>query len=152
MDYEKIKLSEEKLEEVERIFYEFDKNKDGTICVSELGEAMKLLGCRIKENEINELIKEFDKDASGVLEFQEFCQIVSAQVNDSSSDEFLAEALRAIDTNGDGIIPCSDLISLLTVVGPRLTIEEVEEILKEIDPNNEGFIKYEDLLKNKSGK
>jgi Ca2+-binding EF-hand superfamily protein len=152
MEYEKIKLSEDKLEEVQRIFNDFDKNKDGTISVSELEEALKKLGCRTKENELNELLKEFDKDDSGFLDYKEFCQIVSAQTTDSSSDEFLAEALRAIDTNGDGIIPCSDLISLLTAVGPRLSMEEVEEIIKEIDPKNEGFIRYEDLLKNKSVK
>lgn len=152
MDNEKIKLTEEKLEEAERIFNQFDKNKDGTISVSELEEALKLLGCRVKDSEVLEMVKEFDKDASGNLEFKEFCQIVSAQINESSSDEFLAEALRTIDTNGDGIIPCTDLISLLTSVGPRLSMEEVEEILKEIDPKNEGFIRYNDLLKNKSGK
>jgi len=152
MEYEKIKLSEDKLEEIQRIFNDFDKNKDGTICVSELEEALKNLGCRTKESDLKELLKEFDKDDSGILEFNEFCQIVSAQMTDSSSDEFLAEALRAIDTNGDGIIPCSDLISLLTVVGPRLSMEEVEEIIKEIDPKNEGFIRYKDLLKNKSVK
>lgn len=152
MDNDKIKLTEEKLEEVERIFNEFDKNKDGTICITELEEALRLLGCRIKENEVYEIVKEFDRDGSGVLEFMEFCEIVSAQMNDSSSDEFLAEALRTIDTNEDGIIPCSDLVSLLTAVGARLSMEEVEEILKEIDPKNEGFIRYSDLLKNKAGK
>jgi len=149
MKNEKSKLSDEKYEEVEHIFNEFDKNKNGTICVSELAEALRILGFRARENEISDFIKEFDKDESGHLNFEEFLHIVNNQLNENASEEFLAEAFKVIDMNGDGIIPCNDLVNLLTFVGPKLTMEEVNEILKEIDPKGEGFIRWSDLLKNK---
>ena len=150
MNNEKHKFSEEKLEEIQRIFNEFDKNKDGTICISELGEALTLLGCRLIDSDLKEMIKEFDRDISGTLNFDEFLQVVSVKINESTSDEHLAEALKVVDMNGDGIISCNELIALLTTVGDRLSLEEVEEILKEIDPKGEGIIKYSDLLRNNS--
>lgn len=151
MTTEDIKLTEEKIDECRKIFEEFDKDRDGTISVLELAEALKIIGCKANEIELNQILKEFDKDGSGHLEFPEFLQIVTININESNTEEELFEAFKIIDRDQDGLIACSDLIMLMTSVGDKLSMAEAEAIMKEFDPKGEGVIRYVDLMRNKSG-
>lgn len=151
MNSEDNKLTDEKIDECKKIFGEFDRNNDGTISILELGEALRLIGCKPKDSELNQIIKEFDEDNSGFIEFQEFLHIVSINISESNTEEELLEALKILDRDQDGMIACSDLMLLMTTVGERLSEEEAEEIIKEIDPKGEGFIKYADLMRIRAG-
>lgn len=143
-------LSEEKIEECRRIFMKFDLNSDGTISNPELGEALKLLNLNPNEEELKQILKDFDKDKSGVLEFPEFLQIVAFNINESNTEEELLEGLKLIDRDQDGIISCEDLKLFFTCVGERLSEEEADCLLKELDPKGEGFVRYADLIGNRA--
>ena len=152
MNIERNKITDEKLKEFKKIFDSFDINADFTISTSELGEALKLLGSKPTETELKAIIDEFDQDQSGHINFSEFTNIVTSQLNSSNSDEDLKEALKIIDRDQDGYISCADLILLMTSIGDKITLEEAKEIINEIDPKGDGFIKCTDLLRNKSDK
>lgn len=144
------RLGEDKIEECKKIFNEMDIDGTGDIDLQELGNCLNSLGCPLKETELNKIIKEFDENKSGRLDFEEFLSIVAMNMQDSHNEEDLVECFNVLDRNKDGKVTCQDLILVMTLMGDRISKEEAEEIICEIDPDNNGYIKYEDYLKMRS--
>ncbi|KAG8384166.1 hypothetical protein BUALT_Bualt04G0089900 [Buddleja alternifolia] len=61
----------------ERIFKRFDANGDGKISATELGDALKMLGC-VTAEEIKHMMDEIDTDKDGYISFQEFMEFARA--------------------------------------------------------------------------
>ncbi len=57
-------------------------------------------------------------------------------------DEDILEALRFLDTNGDGYISAATLKHVMTNVGEILTGEQVDQVMKEIGVDKNGKIAY----------
>jgi len=58
-------------------FRVFDTDGDGTITTSELGMAMKSAGKgALTDGQLSEIIKEFDQNGDGVIDFDEFCDMM----------------------------------------------------------------------------
>jgi centrin-3 len=53
----------------------FDTEKTGTIDYHELKVTMRALGFSVKKSEVISLIKEFDRDNTGRIEFSDFYEI-----------------------------------------------------------------------------
>ena len=53
----------------------FDTEKTGTIDYHELKVTMRALGFEVKKSEVISLIKEFDRDNTGRIEFPDFYEI-----------------------------------------------------------------------------
>ena len=49
---------------------------------------------------------------------------------------------RIFDPDGTGTIPTSEMRTVMTTLGEKLTPEEVNAMLKEADPDNTGKIDY----------
>jgi calmodulin len=69
-------LSEQYLEEFREVFNLFDKDGSGTISASELGTVMRTLGQNPSETEVENMIREVDKDGNGEIDFEEFCKLM----------------------------------------------------------------------------
>ena len=95
-------LSDEELQAYKKAFDHFDKNKDGTINITELGEVMKSLGKdpsqeeltgnisflkdnsvleikHIASNYLSDMINNVDLDGNTVLDFKEFSMMMTNQ-------------------------------------------------------------------------
>ena len=58
-------LPEDKVTECKEVFDLFDKDKDGSITVKELGDVMRALGANPTQTELQEMINEVDSNGSG---------------------------------------------------------------------------------------
>lgn len=58
-------------------FRVFDRNGDGFITEEELRQALLNLGERITEEELKEMIAEADKDGNGLIDYQEFIDMMN---------------------------------------------------------------------------
>jgi len=65
-------------EETMAAFRVFDKDGSGTISASELRDVMKSLGENLSDAEIDEMIREADKDNNGTIDC-EFCAYFMAR-------------------------------------------------------------------------
>ena len=66
----------QQLNEFEEAFAQFDKNGDGRIISSELASVMHQLGETPSDKELQAMIQDVDRDASGSVEFGEFLHIM----------------------------------------------------------------------------
>jgi len=63
--------------ETRAAFDVFDKDGSGTISADELRQVMRSLGENLTDREIDEMIREADKDDNGTIDYEEFVQLLS---------------------------------------------------------------------------
>jgi len=63
--------------ETRAAFDVFDRDGSGTISADELRQVMKSLGENLTDQEIDEMIREADKDRNGTIDYEEFVQLLS---------------------------------------------------------------------------
>ena len=87
------KLSKEQVAEFKEAFDRFDKNKDGTISVQELGTVMQEVGLKPSEADLKVVISRLDTEENGSISFQEFLEAMAAWLQ-TSDMEGLREIFR----------------------------------------------------------
>ena len=65
-------ISAEQLENITKIFYQFDKNKNNTIDKKELKTLSTALNTTLSNAELQDFFREFDNDKSGFITLEEF--------------------------------------------------------------------------------
>ncbi|VDL66849.1 unnamed protein product [Nippostrongylus brasiliensis] len=72
----------------------FDKENKGYIRATQVGQILRTMGQAFEERDLKQLIKEFDTDGSGEIEFEEFAAMVANFVVNGEDNEGLEEELR----------------------------------------------------------
>ncbi|CCA71196.1 probable Calmodulin [Serendipita indica DSM 11827] len=63
-------------EEIRQAFKVFDKNGDGFVTLSELGQVMENLGEKLSKAELSEMMKEADTNGDGKIDYAEFVKMM----------------------------------------------------------------------------
>jgi len=97
-------LTEERINEMKEIFSMVDDDGDGSITRTELGLCLRAMQYSISNGEINDLMKKFDSDKTGRINFPQLLQIIAAtgQPNLTKQSQTILSALKLFDTNNDG--------------------------------------------------
>ncbi|XP_052766857.1 calmodulin-beta-like, partial [Mya arenaria] len=66
-------------EEMREAFKVFDTDGSGTITVDELKQVMQNLGEKLTKEELDEMIREADKDGDGEIDYAEFVSMMTAK-------------------------------------------------------------------------
>lgn len=140
-------MSEEQIAELKQAFTEFDVDGGGTISTKELGYAMRALGMNPTEAELLDLINEYDTDCSGMIEFPEFCNMMSDKMNCVNDEDMIRMAFRVLDKNGTGTVSSKSFKHLMTHIGDKLKDEEVDDLIHEADKDGDGVLNYEEFVK-----
>merc|ERR1711970_1436213 len=88
-------LTEEQMDEIREAFNLFDGDQSGAIDVRELKAAMRALGFEVKNEELQDMINQADRDGDGEINIDEFYRIMKKKGNfleDLSSDDDMEEA------------------------------------------------------------
>lgn len=125
----KPQLSAEQLAELKEAFNLFDMDGGGSISYTELKTAMKALGIKVKKDELMEMIKKVDKDASGEIEFDEFCDMMSEKMGTGDTMEDVKKVFTMFDTAGSGKITFEDLKRVSRVRAPSEAQEGAQHSL-----------------------
>jgi Ca2+-binding EF-hand superfamily protein len=87
------------MEEYQRFFDMFDRGKQGYIMATQLGQIMHAMEQEFDEKTLRKLIRKFDADNSGKIEFDEFCALVYTVANTVDKETLqkeLREAFRLV--------------------------------------------------------
>jgi Ca2+-binding EF-hand superfamily protein len=82
-------LTDEQKQEIKEAFELFDTDKDGCVDYHELKVAMRALGFDLKKAEVLKLLRDHDKDNTGLMEFQDFAKISTCPWTFQSQNEYL---------------------------------------------------------------
>lgn len=145
-------FTDDQLDELKEAFAVYDTNRDGVITTRELGTVMRQLGQNPTEAEIQEMIKQLDKDSSGTINFNEFVTLMADKMKTVVTEEDIRDAFRVFDVNGNGEISAHELRHVITNLGERLTEEEANEMIRVADLDGDGLINYLDFINVMSSK
>lgn len=154
-----------------RIFDLFDKNRDGTITIQELSQALNLLGLDVEASELEPTINSFVRQGNIGLMFDDF-KALHQSLNDtyfggddasllleeepgeaatttmssssSQEDSDLTEAFKVFDEDGDGYISAKELQVVLGKLGfsEGNEIGRVEKMITSVDRNQDGRVDF----------
>lgn len=136
-----------RFQEIKEAFNVFDKDNDGFITIKELGTVMRSLGHNPTECELQDMIKLYDKDESGTIDFPEFLDLMTTKMKETELEEQLIQTFKVFDRDGNGLLSGQELKYVMAVVGEVLTEQEVDELIKQADIDGDGFINYQEFVK-----
>ncbi|XP_050296365.1 neo-calmodulin-like [Anthonomus grandis grandis] len=139
-------LSAEHLEEIREVFKIFDKDDDGTISTKELGTVMKALGQNPTEAELLDIITEVDKDGNGLIDFEEFTDVMKNIIKECDNEDDIKGAFRVFDKDGKGYITVKDLMETLSSLGEKIPEEQYEDMVRAADLDGDGQVTLGDFM------
>ena len=126
------------------------QDNSGTIENSELMAVFESLGQKPDAAQIDEMIREVDKDNSGAIDLTEFCLLMMKQMKEEDDPAVLQEAFRLFDEDGSGTITKEELRKTLDDImsgtGEKLEDDEIDQIIKEADRDGDGNISCEEFF------
>ncbi|EYC33919.1 hypothetical protein Y032_0001g165 [Ancylostoma ceylanicum] len=88
-------FTQEELQEFAQAFKMFDKDGNGTMNIKELGVAMRTLGMNPTEEELQNMVNEYDVDGNGKIDFGEFCKMMK-EMNKETDQELIRLAFKYV--------------------------------------------------------
>lgn len=74
------KLTKQELEDYEDAFRVFDRDGDGSITVTELGDVMRKLAMNPTDAELQDMVNEVDADGNGNVDLPEFISLMARKM------------------------------------------------------------------------
>jgi Ca2+-binding EF-hand superfamily protein len=139
------------IEEVAKVFGEFDLDGSGSITYDEFEKLMSNQGALLTKEQLHNMISSLDTDKSGAVDKEEFIQWYAnhAQDDDISEQEFAHFLFHVFDENDSGEITIGEFKKKLEQVSKRFTVDEIGMLVNELDSNNDGTIceeEFEELI------
>ncbi|MCQ2816923.1 MAG: EF-hand domain-containing protein [archaeon] len=145
------KLTMEEIEQYKSAFAVCDKDHDGLISVSEMGNIMRTLGKNFSEKEFERIISEIRTENEGFVELHEFLNLMAENKNDENTlkneQTELIQAFHYFDRDNTGIIDYNEFRHVLTTISEKLGETEVTK-LDELCKNyvEDGKFNYKEFM------
>jgi Ca2+-binding EF-hand superfamily protein len=133
--------------EVRQVFSLVDADADGFITPTEIGLALRGLGCLLTEADLGELRIEITKTYNGRISFDDFARIYALKRQDSLGNDNVEEFFRAFDRNKDGFIDIAELKSMLMNMGEPMSEAEVSQVMLDFDKSQDGRLNIEEFAR-----
>ncbi|XP_071706396.1 calcium-dependent protein kinase 24-like [Rutidosis leptorrhynchoides] len=136
-------LPDEQIDGLKKMFYEMDKDKNGSLTFEELKDGLSTIGDQpVTDPEIQMFMEAADLDHNGVLNCEEFLTIV-VHLKKISNEEQLRKAFHHFDKNKNGYIEFDELKDCLFdgQLDPH-NEKMVHEIIIDADLDKDGRISY----------
>jgi len=147
-------LDEAQTAALKTAFESFDTEGVGAIGVETISNILRMMGVKVKEADLKEIIDEVDDDGSGMLEFEEFTELAAKFLIEEDEEELkneLKEAFRIYDKDGQGFITNDVLREILKEIDPKLTEADLDGIIEEVDEDGSGTMDLDEFMEMMSG-
>ncbi|KAG2497593.1 hypothetical protein HYH03_004339 [Edaphochlamys debaryana] len=136
-------FSDEQIANFREAFAMFDKDGDGTVSTKELHDVFDQLGIQISDDQVCELVNNYDIDNDGTMTLPEFC-VLMAKANLVPDDPVaeLRVVFNEFDRNGDNRISADELRALMLRLKEKLTREDVDQIFEAAGCKQKGYMSF----------
>ncbi|CAL8077365.1 unnamed protein product [Calicophoron daubneyi] len=107
---------------------------------------MKKLGMTVKPGEAEAMVKQFDKNKNGMLEFEEYVDLCEKKRHSKEFEGLYREAFNAIDKNHDGYLTADEIKDAIKKVKPDVKEETIKKVMQRLDKNKDGKVSIEEFL------
>ena len=137
-------LTADQKNECSEVFDFYDKDRDGYIKTSEIGDLLRALGANPSETELEEMSRKVNSDK---CDFNNLFNFYAEKMQSPDKEEDLVEAFKIFDKDGTFKISAQELRHVMTTLGERLSEEEADEMIREADCDGDGYIDYQEFVK-----
>lgn len=130
---------------LKKAFDKFDTDKSGRINRNELRSLYKSLGVDVNEEDLTELLREFDLDGNEDIDFEEFFKIIEPQLSSELDVDELRQAFDLVDKDNSGFISQDEFSQLLDNIGFAYTPEQLAKLISRNDANNDGRMSFSEF-------
>ncbi|KAM6105210.1 centrin-3 isoform 1-T1 [Pterocles gutturalis] len=131
-------LTEEQKQEIKDAFELFDTDKDRAINYHELKVAMRALGFDVKKADVLKILKDYDREATGKITFEDFNEVVTDWILDRDPQEEILKAFKLFDDDDSGKISLRNLRRVARELGENMSDEELRAMIEEFDKDGDG--------------
>ncbi|KAJ3041559.1 Calcium-binding component of the spindle pole body (SPB) half-bridge [Rhizophlyctis rosea] len=139
-------LTEEQKLEIKEAFELFDTDKDNALDYHELKVAMRALGFDVKKAEVLKILREYDKEGHGMIEFDDFNKVMTERMLDRDPLEEIKKAFQLFDDDGTGKISLRNLRRVAKEIGENLDDDELQAMIDEFDLDQDGEINEQEFI------
>ncbi|XP_031779879.1 troponin C, isoallergen Bla g 6.0101 isoform X2 [Nasonia vitripennis] len=142
-------LNKEQVSQLKMAFDAFDHEKRGCISTDMVGTILVMLGHELNDETLRQIIAEVDVDASGELEFGEFCTLAGRFLVEEDTEAMaqeLREAFRLYDKEGNGYITTEVFRDILHELDDQIPPEELDLMIEEIDTDGSGTLDFDEFM------
>jgi len=131
--------------ELRDVFEIFDMDNSGNVDVHELNGLMQALGISLDDGEKGCMMKEFDRDNSGSISFDEFWFYMQRRSSDMDATAIVADVFAMMDQDGSGSVTTGEFIDVMEKLGTNLSKREIQDLVKEIDSGGDNEISLKEF-------
>ena len=145
-NYEKNGLTEDEVLEIKEAFDLFDTDKSGEIDVAELKQALMNLGIDTKNQTLQNMLSDIDKNGNANIDFDEFIDMMTAKMSDKDTREDLMKVFELFigDDNTDKI-DIKHLKRVCKELNENMSDEELNEMIVRADTDRDGKVSFEEF-------
>ena len=138
---------------IRQIFKAFDKNSTGHLSRSQFRECLEMFKLGIDTAEIEMLLQEADTNRDGLINYEEFCDLVNPLGNTlkifsrliKSSGKTLKDVFNLFDKDRSGAISHTEFREACSTLKLGMTSPEIEELINFIDKSRDGRIDFNEF-------
>ena len=145
-NYEKNGLTADEVIEIKEAFDLFDSDKSGQIDTNELKQALQNLGIDAKNQTLQNMLADIDKNGSGDIDFDEFIDMMTAKMSDKDTREDLQKVFDLFlgDDDADKI-EIKHLKRVVKELNENLSDDELNEMITRADTDRDGKVSFEEF-------
>ncbi|KAL9661810.1 hypothetical protein QQ045_026638 [Rhodiola kirilowii] len=126
------------------VFRYFDRDGDGKVSAEELREYFVSVGEYMSPKEAKEIINELDTDGDGMLDFQDFLNVMKKDQEDGDNELKMAFEMFEHE-KGSGCITPKGLQRMLGQIGDSRSYNECAAMISVFDANRDGVLDFQEF-------
>ncbi|CAH8370977.1 unnamed protein product [Eruca vesicaria subsp. sativa] len=135
----------DKNKDLEAVFDYMDANRDGRISPHELQKSFMTLGEELSDEEAEAAVRLSDTNGDGMLDFQEFAELIKGDDDKEEKEVELKEAFRMYIDEGEECITPRSLKMMLKKLGESRTTDDCRVMIRAFDLNADGVLSFDEF-------
>uniref|UniRef100_U3K311 Centrin 3 n=1 Tax=Ficedula albicollis TaxID=59894 RepID=U3K311_FICAL len=108
--------------------------------------AMRALGFDVKKADVLKILKDYDRESTGKITFEDFNEVVTDWILDRDPQEEILKAFKLFDDDDSGKISLRNLRRVARELGENMSDEELRAMIEEFDKDGDGEINQEEFI------